>query len=643
LADTVAIDRVLTFDAPQATTGSYRPELTVGNFVITTSSLKDGTSEALYSSVYVQSAYNSGYPDDGGNYLRDLPADGSLIFRHRDGLTFDARQVDLSEYSTVFTASKAIRFTGTRGDGSTVMQTFVSDGVIDGTGPLADFQTFTFSSDFHDLVELRASNSPFMVDNLALTIHGTELAAPVALKPPILYRADWNGPGNTVGARTPVGGDFAPSTINFGSAIVRSAVGALTDQPLELSGVGSESVIYPYGQIQFNLAKALPVYQLTFDLCQVDSDLLAVFLDTNNGFVRIDFGPVISLLLTPSSAGSISRPGYERSVANHVSVTFDLTVGRFLVFLNGGSIGGGTIPTGASDLRDVRFSTVDTNYDGGTAIDNVVLTGLNASVPGVIAGPLRNPANQHLYYLLAASSWKAARSAALGLCGDLAVVNDATEDTWIGANFGSYGATFHRLWMGMTDLDGDYRWVTGDASSYRNWGSGQPVLPAADAHYVRISSPGDPLPSRWENVIDTAPATSGIVEVVEGGTSTPTPTPEQTPSPTPTTTPRPPDPPRATPVPNVDRERPKVTVSGGGKRQTRQPFVILNGTASDNRKVKEIEIQVGKGAFVEVSVRGNRWYQLCDLEPGRNVFRVRATDSSGNVSRVRQVVVTYQP
>ncbi len=60
--------------------------------------------------------------------------------------------MDLSEYSTVFAGDiLQIRFDGTKTDGKLVRATFLLDGIIDGAGPINDFQTFYFDSSFTDL------------------------------------------------------------------------------------------------------------------------------------------------------------------------------------------------------------------------------------------------------------------------------------------------------------------------------------------------------------------------------------------------------------------------------------------------------------------------------------------------------------
>jgi hypothetical protein len=146
---------------------------------------------------------------------------------------------------------------------------------------------------------------------------------------------------------------------------------------------------------------------------------------------------------------------------------------------------------------------------------------------------------------------------------------------------------------------------------------------------------------------------SGVIKIVVFAalptptpTATPLSTPEETPSPTGTPLPSvTPSQPEATPTPaptpdNRDRVPPRVRVKSPTSRATPFGFVILSGAASDNRAVRRVEIRKGNGAYKRAGGRPDYWYQLLDLEPGRNVFFVRAVDTSGNVSRETRVVVT---
>ena len=86
------------------------------------------------------------------------------------GLEEEGFAVDLAEYSTVFAVPATVSFVGYRHDGSVVTMNFVTDGIIDGTGPLVDFQTFYFDSQFSDLDRVVIPSGGWSMDNLGVSV-----------------------------------------------------------------------------------------------------------------------------------------------------------------------------------------------------------------------------------------------------------------------------------------------------------------------------------------------------------------------------------------------------------------------------------------------------------------------------------------
>jgi hypothetical protein len=84
------------------------------------------------------------------------------------GSLFSLVSVDLAEYATGFTQPLTVRFLGHKPDGLTVVTEFVTDGVIDGIGPLADFQTFYFGPEFSGLTRVEVPTIAWSLDNLRL-------------------------------------------------------------------------------------------------------------------------------------------------------------------------------------------------------------------------------------------------------------------------------------------------------------------------------------------------------------------------------------------------------------------------------------------------------------------------------------------
>jgi hypothetical protein len=108
-------------------------------------------------------------PDNSGHYLRSMGE--GIQFSLNTGSLFGLVSLELAEYSTVASDAATVEFVGYRYDGSIVRQTFTTDGIIDGTGPLADFETFTFGSEFNDLLRVEVPPSfGWSLDNIAVTV-----------------------------------------------------------------------------------------------------------------------------------------------------------------------------------------------------------------------------------------------------------------------------------------------------------------------------------------------------------------------------------------------------------------------------------------------------------------------------------------
>ena len=98
-----------------------------------------------------------------------------------------------------------------------------------------------------------------------------------------------------------------------------------------------------------------------------------------------------------------------------------------------------------------------------------------------------NPANNHTYHLLSASSWEDAANAARGLNGFLSTVDDAQENQWLFDTFASFDNQSRHLWIGLSDHDEDgfYKWHDGTPFYYNNWGDSQPSE-GGDEDYVHM-------------------------------------------------------------------------------------------------------------------------------------------------------------
>ncbi len=107
-------------------------------------------------------------PENGTPYLAAALGE-SLVFGFFDGRLFDLLSVDLAEYSTVLPDAVTVQFIGYFADGSTITTTRTTDGIIDGTGPLVDFQAFTFRG-WTGLTRVEIPTWGWSLDNLIVGV-----------------------------------------------------------------------------------------------------------------------------------------------------------------------------------------------------------------------------------------------------------------------------------------------------------------------------------------------------------------------------------------------------------------------------------------------------------------------------------------
>jgi hypothetical protein len=158
--------------------------------------------------------------------------------------------------------------------------------------------------------------------------------------------------------------------------------------------------------------------------------------------------------------------------------------------------------------------------------------GLIASVAvasaGILAGPIVNPANGHLYYLLTSDTWTNSEAEAVSLGGHLVTINDAAENQWVVDNFSTYGGVDRPLWIGLTDRDqeGTFVWTSGEPFTYSNWNlaSGEPNNSGGSGYeedfaYIIQNNSGNPsvFPTFWNDVPNDGygviPPIHGVVEI----------------------------------------------------------------------------------------------------------------------------------
>lgn len=103
-------------------------------------------------------------------------------------------------------------------------------------------------------------------------------------------------------------------------------------------------------------------------------------------------------------------------------------------------------------------------------------TGTLTISPVLPLADVTNPANNHRYIAVNATSWSAAEAYAVQLGAHLVSIGDAAENEFVRVNFGNVGGTSRRIWIGFSDTasEGTFAWSDGSSASYANWNGGEP-------------------------------------------------------------------------------------------------------------------------------------------------------------------------
>lgn len=205
----------------------------------------------------------------------------------------------------------------------------------------------------------------------------------------ILYNINFNGqPTNQI-----VMTGTAPqnvSQINFGTPVVVSSFGSLTNRPLVFDNVGGDF----YDQIQLNLLQAYPPsLDLAFDFTS------AGLIGSPCRFsVLFDTPRVRNIWFNNDGTISLYIPGNEIDIGSftngeafRVSSHIDLANHRWSIFKNGALLA--TVPMQIDDyVRSIRFNygILNNGGSGAVAIDNIVVStpgGTPPPVPPTISCP----------------------------------------------------------------------------------------------------------------------------------------------------------------------------------------------------------------------------------------------------------------
>ncbi|MBI3941054.1 MAG: hypothetical protein HY315_09480 [Acidobacteria bacterium] len=128
----------------------------------------------------------------------------------------------------------------------------------------------------------------------------------------------------------------------------------------------------------------------------------------------------------------------------------------------------------------------------------------------VLFGPITNPANGHVYYLLDTASWTDSESEALTLGGHSVTISDAAENDWVFDTFVSLLPTdvIATLWLGLNDAaqEGTFVWANGEPVTFTNWSTRQPDNGRGVENYAHVWTPFDlpQAPAEWRKWNDAA-------------------------------------------------------------------------------------------------------------------------------------------
>jgi len=153
------------------------------------------------------------------------------------------------------------------------------------------------------------------------------------------------------------------------------------------------------------------------------------------------------------------------------------------------------------------------------AILSLLLCQIAWGLPGILEGPVINPANGNTYYLLESSTWTEAQTVAEQLGGNLTTINDGAENEWVYTTFSDVAYDRGGLWIGLYDKLGDnqFVWVSGQPVTYTNWSDAYPDFTSED-YTVMWKVAG--WEGAWNNTLDDNwgdHITYGVVEVETQG------------------------------------------------------------------------------------------------------------------------------
>lgn len=284
--------------------------------------------------------------------------------------------------------------------------------------------------------------------------------------------------------------------------------------------------------VRINTNSARVLRNITFDYYSTYTlaDALTVRLYSNDG-PRVNGLKSPGTLLTEVTSGLSGGPGGN---VVHLSVKFPFSATNFLpsevtvtLQMQGldaqktaGWIVSESNPTPTNQTKGVFWST----QDEGISWHLFGIDQAPAKASMILAGPVTNSVNGHVYYLLQDDTWEGSENAAIALGGHLVTINDAAEQDWVFSQFGSFGGVPRHLWLGLRRAapGGPLYWVNGERPAYSHWLINQPSSTSTGELNVHMVKTGDSKARAagfWNN-LDSPNAmypefdlVSGVVEI----------------------------------------------------------------------------------------------------------------------------------
>ncbi|MCS5705318.1 cadherin domain-containing protein [Synechococcus sp. FGCU-3] len=233
--------------------------------------------------------------------------------------------------------------------------------------------------------------------------------------------------------------------------------------------------------------------------------------DTTDGVLSPGIGAPYPGIAEIPIISSITRTGTVREGAGVFTTSINLTAGTqtsgnlaegstvyWKIYgitaddlASGALTGSGTITNGKLDIQHSLVIDSDTEEqfsvfvfsDAGTTqqIGSTNTVGVQESSP-VIRG-------NSIYYIVGGPTWTQAEANAVALGGHLVTISDGSENSYLVQKYASPpftqadidnwvpGGRFDiQFWIGLTDseTEGQWRWMSGENSTFRNWGPGEP-------------------------------------------------------------------------------------------------------------------------------------------------------------------------